>query len=100
MTVYPNQKIITIYKEKCEDDFLQINNASWQMACENLTYSAFKLYLYMASNQNEYTFALSYEDVNNAVPMSRKAYDKAIKELKDRGYLQNISDQMWRFSDT
>lgn len=99
MTVYPNQKVITIHKEKCEDNFLQVNNTNWQVACEKLTYSAFKIYLYMASNQNGYTFALSYEDVNCSVPMSRKTYDKAIKELKNQGYLENIKDQMWRFSD-
>lgn len=100
MTVYPNQKVVTIHKEQCQEDFLQIKNINWQCACDNLTYSAFKIYLYMASNQNGYTFALSYEDVNIAVPMSRKAYDKAIKELKEYGYLNQVQGHVWRFTDS
>ena len=99
MTVYPNQKVITVLKEECKDDFLQVNNANWQVACANLTYSAFKIYLYFASNKNGYSFALSYETVNDVIPMNRKTYDKAIKELKDCGFLYNIKGNVWSFSD-
>ena len=100
MVTYPNQKLITVFKDKCEKDFLQIKNTNWQVACFYLTYSAFKIYLYMASNKDGYTFALSYEDINEAVPMNRKTYDKAIKELKDNGYLKQVKGNLWRFSDT
>ena len=99
MTIYPNQKFVTVFKEKCEEDFLQVNNISWQNACMKLTYSAFKIYLYMVRNQDGYSFALSYEHLNSIIPMSRKTYDKAIKELKEQGYLYNMSGQAWRFSD-
>ena len=100
MTVYPNQKVITIFKEDCKDDFLQVNNANWQMACFNLTYSAFKIYLYMVSNKDGYSFALSYETINSLIPMNRKTYDKAIKELKDYGYLHQIKGNNWGFNDS
>lgn len=99
MAVYPNQKVITIRKEKCQEDFLQIKNMNWQKACNNLTYSAFKLYLYMARNQDGYSFALSYEAVNALIPMSRKTYDKAIKELKDNGWLIKVEGNSWIFKD-
>lgn len=99
MVVYPNQKVITVFKDQCKEDFLQINNANWQCACGILTYSAFKLYLYMSSNKHGYSFALSYETVNELIPMSRKAYDKAIKELKDCGYLHQVKGNIWSFSD-
>lgn len=100
MIVYPNQKIITVFKDECKDDFLQVNNENWQSACEILTYSAFKLYLYIISNKNGYSFALSYETVNELIPMSRKTYDKAIKELKDCGYLHQVKGNVWSFSDS
>ena len=99
MLIYPNQKVITICKDECNSDFLQVNNLNWQIACSYLTYTAFKLYLYLAGNKNGYTFALSYEAVNELIPMNRKSYDKAVKELKDCGYLRQIKRNAWMFSD-
>ena len=99
MTVYPNQKVITVVKDECNENFLQVNNTNWQIACSYLTYSAFKLYLYFASNKNGYTFALSYEAIAKSIPMSRKTYDNAIKELKLCGYLSQVDGNQWLFSD-
>lgn len=100
MVVYPNQKVITVFKDECKEDFLQVNNTNWQVACANLTYSAFKLYLYMAGNKNGYSFAPSYETINELVSMNRKTYDNAVKELKDCGYLRQVKGSAWSFSDT
>ena len=99
MIVHPNQKIIVISKEDCNEDFLQINNANWQEACIRLASGTFKVYLYLASNKNGYSFALSYEAINDVIPMSRNTYDRAIKELKDCGYLYQIHGRTWSFTD-
>lgn len=101
MVTYPNQKIITVFKEKCEKDFLQIKNNNWKSASNILTYSAFKIYLYMASNKDEYTFALSYAAINEEIPMSRNTYDGAIKELIKNGYLSCSSEKKncWAFHE-
>lgn len=99
MIVYPNQKVITVFKDDCKEDFLQVNNANWQSACAKLTYSAFKIYLYISSNKNGYSFALSYDAINDLIPMNRKTYDKAIKELKDCGCLRQMRGSVWGFSD-
>ena len=101
MITYPNQKVITVFKEKCSKDFLQINNGSWKAASNLLTYSAFKIYLYIASNRDTYTFALSYAAINEDIPMNRKTYDKAIKELIDCGYLyqSDAESNNWIFSE-
>ena len=101
MVLYPNQKIITVSKsiKDKDDNFLQIANANWEVACQTLTYSAFKLYLYISRHKNNYRFALSYEDVNSHVPMNRKSYDKAVSELKDSGYLENTRGKEWTFHD-
>ena len=101
MVTYPNQKIITVFKDKCEKDFLQINNDAWKAASNMLTYSAFKIYLYMASNKDNYSFALSYAALNEDIPMSRNTYDKAIKELIEYGYLSRSHEEknVWIFHD-
>jgi Zn/Cd-binding protein ZinT len=98
MITYPNQKIITVCKETGEG-FLQINIKNWQKASMQLTYSAFKIYLYMAGNKNGYKFALSYEDINTQIPMNRKTYEKAIAELKKYKYLQFVGGNAWMFYD-
>ena len=99
MITYPNQKIITIMKNISDNDFLQISNKDWQYACENLSYNAFKLYLWMAKNSNEYKFALSYEAVNEDILMCRKSYNNAIKDLRDWGYLyqEDPNSNQWIF---
>lgn len=98
MTVYPNQKVVTVFKDECKEDFLQIKNETWQAAYQNLSPSAFGLYLYFASNKNGYSFALSYVAVEEAIGISRKTYEKAIKELKDSGYLTHVSGNAWHFN--
>lgn len=99
MVVYPNQKVITVFKDDCKENYLKVSNENWHIACANLTYSAFKIYLYIASNKNGYSFALSYETINELIPMNRKTYDKAVKELKDCGYLRQVKGSAWSFSD-
>ena len=107
MVVYPNQKVVTVRKteehkilqNKKREQFLQISNTGWQSACDDLTYSAFKLFLYFASNKDGYSFALSYEAVNDVIPMHRNTYDKAIAELINKGYLtkEKLRDNIWYF---
>jgi hypothetical protein len=42
-----------------ESDFLGIKNENWQAASRDLGAHALQLYLYLASNANNYTVALS-----------------------------------------
>lgn len=94
MITYPNQRVVTIFKEQCDKDFLQINNDEWQAAAQTLkTYSAFKLYLYFASNKFGYTIALSPAAVEEAIGISENTYRAAFKELLDAGYLQQAESK-------
>lgn len=91
MVVYPNQRVVTIFKENCDKDFLQIKNEDWQAAASNIrTYSAFKLYLYFAGNKNGYSIALSPAAVENAIGISENTYRAAFKELVELGYLHQM----------
>lgn len=47
----------------------------------------FKLYIYLAKNQNKYTFALSSSDFMRWSGLGKQAYTTAFNELVDKGYL-------------
>lgn len=56
---YPNQRLVTVHREKAKTDFLGIKNENWKAAARDLGAHAFMLYLYFASNANGFTLALS-----------------------------------------
>ena len=88
METYANQKVIVIDKPKYKKDFLQVGNKEWQEAAKNIKqYGTFKLYLYLASNNNEFIIALSQKAVQNATGISRETYHRAVDELISQGYL-------------
>ena len=55
----PNQRVVTIHRERAASDFLGIKNSHWQAAARDLGAHALMLYLYFASNANGFTLALS-----------------------------------------
>ena len=100
--VYPNQKIITIKKEKCDRDnlYAMINIDAMEKAAIDLcgrTANAFILWCYFARNQNNYQLALSNKAVSAAMGLSKDAYDNAVSLLIDRGYLVRVKDNMYDF---
>ena len=101
MIVYANQKVITVMKtpHTKESTFLQVDNSAWQTAANNLSFSAFKIYLYFVSNKSGYKFALSYEAINELIPMKRDTYNKAIQDLKSNGYLVQKQGNEYTFYD-
>ncbi|WP_337652623.1 hypothetical protein [Clostridium sp.] len=64
---FPNQKMVTVHREVPKTDFLGIKNENWQSAARDLGPYALMLYLYFASNANNYTLALSPVAVRQAV---------------------------------
>ena len=85
----PNQKVITVNKSICDKEhiYAQCNLKANKMALKELSANAYKLYMYFALNQDDYTFALSYVHVYSITGMSEKTYHRAVKELIDKGYL-------------
>lgn len=61
----PNQKTITVEKEKCDKQHLYttINLLALETAGAELKAGAFKLWVYIAKNQNNFTFGLSNKAV-------------------------------------
>lgn len=87
MALYANQKTVLIRKKSYKDSFLQIGISEWQEACKVLKPSAFKLYLYLASNKDGFRLGLSREAVFNAIGVTKSPYYEAQKELMEHGYL-------------
>lgn len=93
----PNQRIITVKRETPKSDFLGIKNENWQAAARNLTPHAMMLYFYLASNKDNYTFALSPASVRQAIGMARSTYHDQFHNLVDKGYLVRVSGNQYVF---
>ena len=88
----PNQRLITIHRERAATDFLGIKNSHWQAAARDLGAHALMLYLYFASNANGYLLALSPAAIRQAVGMPPSTYRDQFTKLIDRGYLVQRGD--------
>lgn len=86
---YENQKTIKIQKEKSNKNNLYaiFNLEALQFAMNDLKGESFKLWCYLNKNQNGYTFGLSAADAMTWGVGSRSSYNRAVKELTDKGYL-------------
>ena len=82
----PNQNITKTKKTKPQKDFLLISNEDWIAASNNLTPSGFKMYLWLIRHDESFNNELSKQAFISDFNVSGSAYEKAWKELKDKGY--------------
>lgn len=89
-----NQKVVKTQKDKCnkENLYATINLAAMGKAAQELKPNSFKLWIYFSKNQDGYEFALSSKAVERDFGIKKDAYDGAIKELLDKGYLAKQPD--------
>lgn len=98
---YPNQRMVNIHREKISVDFLGIKNENWKAAARDLGAHAFMLYLYLASNANGFTLALSPAAIRQAIGMPPSTYRDQFVKLIDRGYLvQRNNSNTFDFYET
>lgn len=99
MVTYPNQKVVTINKQPCDEYnlYAKINIEVLESAAQVLTQGGFKLFMYFAKNQDNYKFALSSKDVQERWGMSKTAYDNAIKDLIKNEYLVQENKNEYSF---
>lgn len=85
----PNQNIIIIHREYPEKNFLQIKNENWQnlLLQTREDYPALALYLYLASNRNDYRLDLSPQAIKNNIGMPKSTFYNKLQILKDHGYI-------------
>lgn len=94
---FPNQRMVRVHRERAASDFLGIKNENWQAASRDLGAHALQLYLYLASNANNYTVALSPVAVRQAIGMARSTYHDQFHKLVDRGYLVPSNGNTFEF---
>ena len=94
---FPNQRMVRVHRERAASDFLGIKNENWQAASRDLGAHALQLYLYLASNANNYTVALSPVAVRQAIGMARSTYHDQFHKLVDRGYLVPSTGNTFEF---
>ena len=90
MTTYANQKIIRVVKADAnkENIYAIFNKERLFEAMQKLTHNELKVYLYMLSNQDDYTFALSTTDIANKTGANKRKIQEAINTLIEKGYIE------------
>jgi CRISPR/Cas system-associated protein Cas5 (RAMP superfamily) len=86
----PNQRVLTIHKEPTDKlHKYTCNNleAIGEAARRLQSKAGFKLYMYLAKNQDKYNFALSSSDFCLWSGVGIAAYRTAFEELEKQGYL-------------
>ena len=99
MDKYPNQKIVTINKQPCDKNnkYALININALEKAACTLDAGAFKLWVYLSKNQNNYCFGLSNKALAETFGMKIKQYNNAVSTLIKNNYLVETSKQEYTF---
>lgn len=89
---YPNQKLISIHKEVCDEThfYMKTNKKAMYQAMKTFhgrKAPTFELWCYLSANAEDYTFALSQVAVEEAIGMKIDAYNTAVNNLIEEGYL-------------
>lgn len=84
---YENQKSICIHKPRVTTNFLQIASTEWMQANKTLTPYGLQLYLYLASNTDQYQFALSPAAAEEYAGIKSTTFHKYLRLLEIEGYL-------------
>lgn len=94
---YPNQRTVRVHRERAASDFLGIKNENWKSAARDLCPHALLLYLYLASNADNYELALSPAAITADVGMPRSTYHDQFRVLVNKGYLVNTHGNSYDF---
>lgn len=97
----PNQKIVTVNKEPCSKckHYAMINIEAMEGASRDLRAGSFVLWCYFAKNQPGYQFALSNTAALESMGIKRDAYNNAVKELMEKGYLVQCCGNYYQFNE-
>lgn len=96
MTV-PNQNIMIIHRIYPKANFLQISNEHWQNVLKETDPYTLALYLYFASNANNYKLEVSPAAIYNAIGLPRSTYYKKLDVLKKQGYIVQKQGNVYDF---
>lgn len=89
MSYIPNQKHIYVRKKICDTEniYCMINLIALEEAAQSLDAGAFKFWVYLAKNQDEWDFDLSSKHARETFGLKKRQYDNAVAELIEKGFL-------------
>ncbi len=103
---YTNQKQITIKKESVQGSkmykmpYLISYKANLEDAMKDLTATAFKVYICLLCNKNNYTIEYSPEHISRIAGICKDSARKALTQLEQKGYLKQINDHLYVFRES
>lgn len=86
----PNQRTIIVHKSPTNKQnlYATLNLSALDEAASQIeSQGGFKLYIYLAKNQNNYDFALSSSHFQEWSGCGKQAYTSGFNELVEKGYL-------------
>lgn len=83
----PNQKIITIHREKVTHPFVYMTRENMVNAYKDLNATALYFYMLLASNKDNYQFAFSPKAVCGMFGMPKTTCQDQFKKLVEKGYI-------------
>lgn len=105
MFTSPNQRRVTVIKEQVEKGtgakrpYLVAYRDNIEKAAQDLTGTAFKVYIYFLSNQEGFEFGYSPQDVANKYGCSADAARDAFNTLVKKGYLVEERHNVFTFNE-
>lgn len=98
---YANQKLIVIHRnipeKNTKEPYLCIHTDRIETAAKNLNNTAFKLYMYLVCNANNFKLEFSPQFISNTYGISLTSARRAIQELIDAGYVVEESGNRYEF---
>ena len=98
---YANQRNFTVNREiptkNTREAYLTIYCRNLIAAARDLNGNAFKLYCYIASNRNGYSFDFSPQDFINQYCVSINSARSSVQELITKGYLVETKHNFYQF---
>lgn len=93
----PNQKIVKVNREKVDKvastgrKYLIAYQDNLYDAMNNLSHTAFKVYLFFLFNKDGFSFAYSPEFIRKQANICKETARRAFKELQEKGYIISTS---------
>ena len=92
MITSPHQRIIKINREKVnykdsKRPYMIAYTDLIEQASQDLSGAAFKVYIYLFSNQDNYKFGCSPQDISNRYGLNVDTVKKSINKLIEKGYI-------------
>lgn len=89
MNLFPNQKKVIVNKAEANASNLYciLNLSCMYEAMRELKYNEFKIFMYLASNQDGFETGLSSVDIANKTGANQRKIQESINTLIEKGYL-------------